>query len=199
VLTYVDSSPVLDALSDRVMRETAEARAKSNRRPSWAPFVDFGNELVGAIGDADFPQCEGDGEDDDEGGWWAFGRLWSQWAKYGKTYLKFTGWDLRHGFNHNGEIITRLHVAKEAGRWWVGPQWTRLSKPAQLSNDERIALRHRVRDLGLAQILTFAGDPEASMLAASRKTGRCSRCARLLTDHDSVLRGIGPECVKAIL
>jgi hypothetical protein len=89
-------------------------------------------------------------------------------------------------------------VAKEEGQWWVGLQWTRLIKPTRLSNDERITLRRRVRDLGLAQILSFAGDPEANMLLASRKTDRCSRCARLLTDHDSVLRGIGPECFQKI-
>jgi Family of unknown function (DUF6011) len=199
MLTYINTTPVLDDLRDRVMRETAEARTKSNRRPSWAPFVDFGEELVSKLIDAEFPPDKSDNDDDEEEeNWWTFGRLWAQWAKYGKTYLKFTGWDLRHGFEHTGEIITRLHVAKEEGQWWVGPQWTRLIKPARVPNDERVTLRHRVRDLGLAQILSFAGDPEASMLSASRKSGRCSRCARVLTDHDSVLRGIGPECIKSV-
>lgn len=43
-------------------------------------------------------------------------------------------------------------------------------------------------------ILAAIADPESSAIAYGRKTGICSVCGRVLTNYDSIARGIGPIC-----
>jgi hypothetical protein len=44
----------------------------------------------------------------------------------------------------------------------------------------------------------IAADPERARQEFSRFTGRCYVCGRLLTDPDSKVRGIGPDCWRAL-
>jgi len=46
------------------------------------------------------------------------------------------------------------------------------------------------------RILAVAADPQAAAIAYGRKFGKCSVCARDLTDDESIANGIGPVCAK---
>jgi hypothetical protein len=43
-------------------------------------------------------------------------------------------------------------------------------------------------------IVEIAGDPKSAAIAHGKKFGKCSVCARDLSDPESVERGIGPVC-----
>ena len=47
-----------------------------------------------------------------------------------------------------------------------------------------------------AAIVEAAADPESAAIAYGKKYGRCSICARDLSDADSVARGMGAVCAK---
>jgi hypothetical protein len=47
-----------------------------------------------------------------------------------------------------------------------------------------------------AQIVEVCSDPAAAAVAYGRRTGSCCICARELTNHDSIERGIGPICAE---
>ncbi len=54
---------------------------------------------------------------------------------------------------------------------------------------------HPVRGAAVATILAkIATDPKAAMLRYGVEIGRCGHCNRVLTDPDSIARGIGPVC-----
>jgi hypothetical protein len=46
------------------------------------------------------------------------------------------------------------------------------------------------------RILAVASDPKAAAIAYGQKFGKCSVCARDLTDEESISAGIGPVCAK---
>lgn len=46
------------------------------------------------------------------------------------------------------------------------------------------------------RVLAVCADPKAAAIAYGKEFGRCSVCARPLTDADSVAAGIGPICAK---
>jgi len=46
------------------------------------------------------------------------------------------------------------------------------------------------------RISEIARDPKAAALLYAEKTGRCYRCAALLTDPESIARGMGPICAS---
>tara|TARA_R100000657_G_C4672282_1_gene117068 strand:- start:73 stop:669 length:597 start_codon:yes stop_codon:yes gene_type:complete len=48
----------------------------------------------------------------------------------------------------------------------------------------------------LAKLKEIAENPLESAVAYGRKTGNCSMCGRLLTNHGSIDRGIGPICAE---
>ncbi len=48
----------------------------------------------------------------------------------------------------------------------------------------------------LAKLKEIAENPLDSAVAYGRKTGNCSMCGRLLTNHGSIDRGIGPICAE---
>ncbi len=47
-----------------------------------------------------------------------------------------------------------------------------------------------------AEIVGVAADPMNAAIAYGKKYGKCSVCARTLTDEDSINRGIGPVCAE---
>ena len=47
-----------------------------------------------------------------------------------------------------------------------------------------------------AEIVGVAADPMKAAIAYCKKYGKCSVCARTLTDEDSINRGIGPVCAE---
>lgn len=47
-----------------------------------------------------------------------------------------------------------------------------------------------------AQVVEVCSDPAAAAVAYGRRTGQCCICARELTNHDSIERGIGPICAE---
>jgi len=51
-------------------------------------------------------------------------------------------------------------------------------------------------DATQAVIVELSKDPKAAAIAYGKKFGRCSVCARELTDEESVAAGIGPVCAK---
>jgi hypothetical protein len=63
----------------------------------------------------------------------------------------------------------------------------------------RYELGHRVTELATARVAEFAGDYDVQVHAAGRLYGHCCECGRLLTDHTSLERGIGPECLQKVL
>ena len=46
------------------------------------------------------------------------------------------------------------------------------------------------------EIVAVAADPLNAAIAYGKKYGKCSVCARTLTDEDSINRGIGPVCAE---
>jgi hypothetical protein len=58
------------------------------------------------------------------------------------------------------------------------------------------ALNERLRDLGLAEIVRLVTAPDDVMHGGALLSGICRRCGRTLTNPESVVRGIGPECIK---
>lgn len=46
------------------------------------------------------------------------------------------------------------------------------------------------------EIMAVASDPLNSAIAYGKRYGKCSVCARTLTDEDSINRGIGPVCAS---
>jgi hypothetical protein len=81
-----------------------------------------------------------------------------------------------HGKNPNAVYIKEdgLYLGKVAG----GKLFTLSSVPAETEQ----------------RILAVAADPEAAAIAYGKRFGKCSVCARDLTDADSIARGIGPVC-----
>ena len=51
-------------------------------------------------------------------------------------------------------------------------------------------------DQTAGSILAAAADPEAAAVAYGRRFGQCAICARELTNHESIDRGIGPICAE---
>lgn len=47
-----------------------------------------------------------------------------------------------------------------------------------------------------ARLLTIARDPKANAVQHGHQTGNCAICSRLLSDPESVQRGIGPKCAE---
>lgn len=47
-----------------------------------------------------------------------------------------------------------------------------------------------------AAVVAVASDPEAAAIAFGKKWGKCSVCARDLSDEKSIARGIGPICAE---
>lgn len=47
-----------------------------------------------------------------------------------------------------------------------------------------------------AEIVSVAADPLNAAIAYGKRYGKCSVCARTLTDEDSINRGIGPVCAE---
>jgi len=60
---------------------------------------------------------------------------------------------------------------------------------------------HRSRDCddaAEALVVTAASDPLAAAVAYGQRTGHCAICSRLLTNEDSIGRGIGPICAERL-
>jgi hypothetical protein len=54
----------------------------------------------------------------------------------------------------------------------------------------------RMYELARARVLEFIGAPDAQMAMASRLWGHCCNCGKVLTDTQSLERGIGPDCYE---
>jgi len=61
-----------------------------------------------------------------------------------------------------------------------------------LASDEKHAVRGA--DLRSAVLARLALDPTKASRDFGRQSGRCGVCGRLLTDADTIQRGIGPRC-----
>jgi hypothetical protein len=46
------------------------------------------------------------------------------------------------------------------------------------------------------EVVDLAADPQAAAIAYGKKFGKCSVCAKELSDPESVARGIGPVCAE---
>lgn len=74
----------------------------------------------------------------------------------------------------------------------VGGKWDgRVFVDAQASDDYHAVKNPASLSVVLGAILD---DPEAAALLYASELGRCSRCARTLTDEESRAAGMGPDC-----
>ena len=62
--------------------------------------------------------------------------------------------------------------------------------------DGRFVRAYKCSEDEQARIIAAAMDPEAADIAFGRREGACSICARTLTNHESIDRGIGPICAE---
>jgi hypothetical protein len=198
---------VIDELVTLAVKHTEEQRENSpDRRPTFAPPISFSKELVDALERSRslYPNREFEQ---------GYGRLWAVWESPKKAHGKCKGFELRAGKAHDGELITKIRPGYGGG-WWTGPNWSTPSSDlrqgmteGQITTEqkkfnerkERFILDSGLRELGIAEILKFAGAPEEVMLAGARLAGICCECGRELTDPTSMALGIGPECIKGAI
>jgi len=181
------------------------------RRPSWAPRILVGEELLVLLYELSWL-----GEND-----LAVARLWSRFTDPRRGPVGCEGFELRAGETHNGKKIwtaqyfdknkVLLNLKKQMdstndprflsalddfrrqteariGGWSFGPNWSWSRKPGRLEKLKRAV------QLGQARVMDFAGAADEQMRAAGRYFGHCCCCGRALTDPQSIELGIGPEC-----
>lgn len=199
--------PLVDELVSLAMTETNEQRENSpDRRPTFAPPIPFSKEFIDALQRLK----ERDPKIEFEPG---YGRLWAVWESPKKAHGKCKGFELRAGKAHDGEIITNIRPGYGGG-WWTGPDWgvpelyleewmgsaqVAAQEKGYSERRERFILHSELRELGIAEILKFAGAPQEVMLAGARLAEICCCCGRALTGPTSMALGIGPECIKGAI
>lgn len=108
-----------------------------------------------------------------------------------------------------GHITFRVEVQANDARFAPGEMIiSRLVGPDNTSNYKGVAFarkygggynvwsKHREDKKLRAALDILAGDPKAAAEGYAKKSGRCYRCNRLLTEPLSIDLGIGPECRK---
>jgi Family of unknown function (DUF6011) len=194
---------VVDDLVVLAVKETNYQRQNTpDRRPTFAPPIPFSKELIDAL--ERFKALKPKAEFEP-----GYGRLWAVWESPKLAHGKCNGFQLRAGKGHDGETLVEIRPG--SGGWWTGPNWSPTTLCLQhYMNEEAITnqkqkyqeektlflIHCELRELGILEILKFAGAPEEVMRAGGRIAGICCRCGRVLTDPTSMALGIGPECIQ---
>jgi hypothetical protein len=195
---------LVDELVNLAIKETDQPRENSpDRRPTFAPPIPFSKELIDALERLKSLDSKIEFEP-------GYGRLWAVWESPKKAHGKCKGFDLLVGKVRQGQAIVTIRPGV-GGSWWTGPKWsvpslylTESMGESQIAvqekdynkHKERFLLNSELRELGIAEILKFAGAPYEVMLAGARFAKICCCCGRELTDPTSMALGIGPECIK---
>jgi Family of unknown function (DUF6011) len=201
----------LDELKTKA--ETMVADAKMTKRPTWAPRIILGKDLLNLLFELEWL-----GGDD-----LAVARLWSVFTDPRRGEVQCEGFQLRAGEKHNGNkiwtaqyfdkpaVIANLYRQIEAakssstlsfledalriteaktGGWSFGPHWISY----RVKGVDVLAKVRQALELGHARVMDFAGHADEQMRAAGKYCGHCCCCGKALTDPISIELGIGPEC-----
>jgi hypothetical protein len=147
------------------------------RRPSWAPVLVLGGELLEVLRATE--TLKPDDRD--------VARLWCNYTDPRRGPVTCFGFELRAGMKRSGRRIYETHRQKD-GAWSHGPLWAWAQTP------ELLGLLRQSVELGAERVARFAGRPHEEMTIGGLYTGTCSICGRPLSDAVSLQRGIGPEC-----
>lgn len=183
------------------------------RRPTWAPRLLLGDELLTLLYELDWL-----GGDDK-----AVARLWARFTDPRRGTVRCEGFELRAGETHTGrKIFTAQYFDKavvianlkrnierstvpemrtyledvlrrteaKTGGWSFGPLWRSWPR-GPVGGLEKL---RRLVELGRARVMDFAGATDEQMRAAGKYFGNCCCCGKSLTDPQSIDLGIGPEC-----
>jgi hypothetical protein len=200
----VKQTALPDALVDELIilavKETDHQRENSpDRRPTFAPPIPFSPELVDALEQSKALYPKREFEPVEPG----YGRLWAVWESPKKAHGKCKGFELRAGKAHDGWIIAEARPGwgGKSGKWftgpspvvpglylesWMGSDQVEVQKKAYNKRKEHFLASSQLRELGIAEILKFAGAPgemTAAMEHLKRKRTdalRCPRCRHLV-------------------
>jgi hypothetical protein len=179
-------SAALEMLRARADADVDATAYTGKRRPTWAPPLVLGEELVSTLRELGWLGAEDK----------PIARLWALFTSPRERYHQATlglapgatrcwGFELRAGAARKGELFF-VSSRRRDGTWRNGPvHW---------SYQRGYLLRSRATELGAARVLEFAGAPDEQMRLGGILAGICACCGRALTDPISLERGIGPEC-----
>ena len=98
-------------------------------------------------------------------------------------------------YERKAQRVTKTGRRIGGDSWRGGFAW---AEDVDLDRARAYADEERSRWARQFDIYVIADDPEIYQAMYGQWWGRCGCCGRTLTDPDSKMRGIGPECAKAL-